>query len=98
MEQDALLQENFNILEEELKIHAGSMNVMQALFVVYSKNRHYEKALIMLKRMEEVQPDNASIYYNIAFIKAKQNKVHEFYCIVKKRNRQRLQQSIFISN
>lgn len=74
---DSSPEENILRIEEALKIKPDSINTMQRLAIAYSNKGYFEKALAVLNRMKELQPDNADVYYNIACINAKQNRVNE---------------------
>jgi tetratricopeptide (TPR) repeat protein len=63
--------------QEALLISPESMNAMEKMLMLYSKKGDYGKSLEVLNRMQELHPENANTYYNIACIKAKQNKVGE---------------------
>ena len=43
--------------------------------MAYAADRQYDQALTAFKKLIELDPDNAGIYYNIAVLYALQNKV-----------------------
>ncbi len=60
-----------------LLIRPESMKTMEKIVMLYSKKGDYEISLAVLNRMQALHPENANTYYNIACIKAKQNRHSE---------------------
>jgi tetratricopeptide (TPR) repeat protein len=61
-----------------LSIQPQYTQALYGLVLIYShQQENYTKALDLLQDMRQYQPGNPSIYYNIACIYAKQNKVNE---------------------
>jgi tetratricopeptide (TPR) repeat protein len=63
--------------QQALKIRTDSPSVLGKLAVLYSDKGDYDSALRMLNRIKELNQENADVYYNIACIMAKQNRVNE---------------------
>ena len=63
--------------QKSLSIHPDNINAMGKLVMLYCDWGEYEKALLLLNRFKEIHPELANIYYKIACIKAKQNRVNE---------------------
>ena len=58
---------------EAISIQPKFIQAMNGLLLVYSNRQEYTKALDVLQGMEQIQPGNPDVYYNIACIYAKQN-------------------------
>jgi len=53
------------------------VQVLNNLAIAYMTKKEHEKAVSTFNRMAELQPDNAGIYYNIACIYSRQNKIEK---------------------
>jgi tetratricopeptide (TPR) repeat protein len=60
-----------------LSIRPDSMGAMERLAMLYSGKGDLDGALKLLDRMKAQQPENPDIYYNLACIKARQNRIDE---------------------
>jgi tetratricopeptide (TPR) repeat protein len=71
------MEKAIKFYEAALSVRPDSLNAMERLSVMYSSKGYYKQALMQLSHMKELQPGNANIYYNIACVMAKQNKMTE---------------------
>jgi tetratricopeptide (TPR) repeat protein len=64
-------------LEDQLIITPGNMRLLYKLTVLYSSVGQEDKSISHLLSMSRIQPDNPDIYYNLACIYSRQNKINE---------------------
>jgi tetratricopeptide (TPR) repeat protein len=67
-------EENFR---QVVLINSKNILALNRLSEIYSIWEEYDKALDAMKKLIEVQPDIANVYYNIACIYARQNMTKE---------------------
>jgi len=57
---------------------------LQGLAILYSQKGDYERAMVCLKKILKIRPEDAGAYYNIACMHSLQNDVEESIAWLKK--------------
>jgi len=75
--QEKIFGQKISLLEKTLTAMPGNPQLIQALVLNYAKVGDYENAILHLKKLHDQYPDKPELYYNIACMYAKMNKIEE---------------------